>query len=176
LGYGFRKTIDTHNGVPFLNCAPLYADYEQLNTIVDILIRKLTQLNTKITHVLALESGGYILGMLLACKMNLSLVQGRKPGKLPKPVVSSDYSMEYREQNSLEIQQDAFSSTSHVVVIDDIIATGGTINCGVELVRKLGGTPVAVAAFADLIIHTRQHIDVPCITYAQIHDNQIIIN
>ncbi|HEY2943595.1 MAG TPA: adenine phosphoribosyltransferase [Vicinamibacteria bacterium] len=97
--------------------------------------------------VLAIESRGFIIGSVLADRLGLGFVPLRKPGKLPGRTMRHTYALEYGE-DCLEIHDDALTPGERVLVVDDVIATGGTARAAGELVAKLGAT---VAAYAFLI-------------------------
>jgi adenine phosphoribosyltransferase len=97
--------------------------------------------------VVAIESRGFIVGSVLADRLGLGFVPVRKPGKLPAKTVSASYALEYGT-DSLEIHADALASGDRVLIVDDVIATGGTARAVADLVEKLGGR---VAAFAFLV-------------------------
>jgi adenine phosphoribosyltransferase len=97
--------------------------------------------------VLAIESRGFIIGSVLADRLGLGFVPLRKPGKLPARTMRHTYALEYGE-DCLEIHDDALTPGERVLVVDDVIATGGTARAAGELVAKLGAT---VAAYAFLI-------------------------
>lgn len=98
----------------------------------------------QITHVVGIESRGFIFGAALAYALGVGLVPVRKKGKLPHKTFSQDYALEYGT-DTLEIHQDAFASTlakgekPRVVLVDDLLATGGTARASVELIKKAGG-------------------------------------
>jgi adenine phosphoribosyltransferase len=97
--------------------------------------------------VVAIESRGFILGSLVAHRLGMGFVPVRKPGKLPARTVKATYDLEYGT-DSLEIHADALSAGERVLVLDDVIATGGTARAVGELTEKLGAT---VAAYAFLV-------------------------
>ena len=97
--------------------------------------------------VLAIESRGFIVGAPLADRLGLGFVPLRKPGKLPGKTLRHTYSLEYGE-DCLEIHDDSIAPGERVLIVDDVIATGGTARAAGELVGKLGGT---VAAYAFLV-------------------------
>jgi adenine phosphoribosyltransferase len=152
LGHGVRITKEPFHGVPFMNLSHLMRDVERRKKK----IKDLSHLNDAlkgetVTHVVGLESGGFPLGAWLADELNAAFVPIRKPGKLPPPVKSVEYAMEYREKNSMEIGQDAFENVEKpiVVICDDVVVTGGTLGGAIELVKSCGATVKAVAAFID---------------------------
>ncbi|MBU8932771.1 MAG: adenine phosphoribosyltransferase [candidate division Zixibacteria bacterium] len=99
--------------------------------------------------LVAIESRGFIFGAALADRMNFGVVTARKPGKLPSKTVSAEYALEYGT-DSLELHADALQKGERVVVVDDLIATGGTLQAACSLVEKLGGEVVGVSAVIDL--------------------------
>lgn len=96
--------------------------------------------------IVGIESRGFIFGMPLAVELGLGFVPVRKPGKLPAETISEEYSLEYGT-NTLEIHVDALESGQRVMIIDDLLATGGTAKATCNLIEKLGGT-VAGLIFA----------------------------
>lgn len=98
-----------------------------------------------ITKVLGTESRGFIFGAPVALALNVPFVLVRKPGKLPRETISQTYQLEYG-QDTLEIHTDAIHAQDKVLIIDDLLATGGTVEATVKLVQRLGGD-VQDAAF-----------------------------
>ena len=103
--------------------------------------------NRGFTKVVGTEARGFLFGAPLALALGVGFVPVRKPGKLPRDTYAQDYFLEYG-QDTLEIHQDALSSEDNVLIIDDLLATGGTIEATTKLVRKLG----AVASEAAFVI------------------------
>jgi adenine phosphoribosyltransferase len=103
----------------------------------------------RITKVIGIESRGFILGGSLANRLNAGFVPIRKPGKLPAKTISQSYELEYGF-DTIEIHADALSSIDVVLIHDDLLATGGTINAAIELVRKFGVTNIFVNFFIEL--------------------------
>ncbi|HOP08251.1 MAG TPA: adenine phosphoribosyltransferase [candidate division Zixibacteria bacterium] len=99
--------------------------------------------------ILGIESRGFIFGAPLADRLHAGLVIARKPGKLPSRTVSSEYDLEYGK-DSLEIHEDAIKPGDRVVIVDDLIATGGTLQAASHLVEELGGEVAGIAAVIDL--------------------------
>ncbi|RLM32362.1 adenine phosphoribosyltransferase [Brenneria salicis] len=98
-----------------------------------------------ITKVVGTEARGFLFGAPVALALGVGFVPVRKPGKLPRPAINESYELEYGT-DKLEIHCDAINSTDNVLVIDDLLATGGTIEATVKLIRRLGGK-VTDAAF-----------------------------
>lgn len=103
----------------------------------------------QITKVVGIESRGFIFGSLLAHKLNCGFIPVRKPGKLPAEKVSISYSLEYGE-DKLEIHKDAIQAGDKVLVHDDLLATGGTMNAVCQLIEKLSGEIVQVSFIVEL--------------------------
>ena len=100
--------------------------------------------------VVAPESRGFIFGMPIAYNLNKGFVPVRKPGKLPREVISQDYELEYGS-STLQMHKDAIKKGDRVVIIDDLMATGGTTQAIVKLVEKLGGKVVLICSLIELV-------------------------
>jgi len=108
-----------------------------------------------------IESRGFLLAAPLALKLGCGFVMIRKPGKLPGPTVGLDYALEYGSDR-IEIQADAVIPGQRVVVVDDLLATGGTMSAGISLLRSVGAVVPAVAALIELtFLGGRAKLDVP---------------
>ena len=107
------------------------------------------------------ESRGFLLAAPLATKLGCGFVMLRKPGKLPGPTVSLNYALEYGT-DSLHIQQDAIQPGQRVVVVDDLLATGGTMAAAIALLQKVGAEVTACAVIIELgFLHGRSRLGVP---------------
>jgi adenine phosphoribosyltransferase len=107
------------------------------------------------------ESRGFLLAAPLALKLGCGFIMLRKRGKLPGPTVGLDYALEYGSDR-IEIQADAVEKGQRVVVVDDLLATGGTMAAGIALLRKVGAEVPAAAALIELsFLHGRDKLDVP---------------
>jgi adenine phosphoribosyltransferase len=108
-----------------------------------------------------IESRGFLLAAPLALKLGLGFVMLRKPGKLPGPTTGLDYALEYGTDR-IEIQADAVSPGQRVMVLDDLLATGGTMAAAVALLRQAGAKVPAAGALIELsFLHGRSRLDVP---------------
>ncbi len=99
--------------------------------------------------VVGIESRGFILGSAVADRLGVGFVPVRKPGKLPAATIRASYALEYG-QDSLEMHRDAITTGQRVLVVDDLLATGGTANATVSLVKQLGGTVTGIAFLIEL--------------------------
>jgi adenine phosphoribosyltransferase len=143
-------------GIVFRDVMPLLADPESLRAAVDGLVEYAEPLRPDL--VLGAEARGFILGGALACRLGAGFIAARKPGKLPRATISAEYALEYGI-DSLELQADAVSPGTRVLVHDDVLATGGTARAKIELVERLGGTVVGAAFLVELaFLHGRQHL------------------
>lgn len=103
----------------------------------------------KIDKVVGIESRGFMLGAMIAEKLNAGFVPIRKPGKLPAETVKEEYSLEYGT-DAVEIHKDAIEAGESVLLHDDLLATGGTARAAVNLIEKLGGNVVQVSFIIEL--------------------------
>jgi adenine phosphoribosyltransferase len=134
-------------GILFKDITTLLKDPKSLRRAADLLA-ELTH-GRRAQKVLAIESRGFIRGSLVADRLGLGFVPVRKPGKLPARTRRATYSLEYGT-DSLEIHEDAITAGERVLVVDDVIATGGTARAVAELVEGLGGTVDAYAVLVEL--------------------------
>ena len=134
-------------GIVFKDITTLVGNAEAFRESLDQLQAKFKE--TQATAVVALEARGYIFGAPLADRMGLRFVPVRKPGKLPGEKVTQDYDLEYGS-NTLEIHKDALQPGEKVLIIDDLIATGGSAAATITLVEKLGGEVVGLGCVIEL--------------------------
>ena len=111
--------------------------------------------------VVGIESRGFLFGTPLVDRLDVGFVPVRKPGKLPWETISVDYTLEYGE-GRLEVHTDVIKPGTRVVVVDDLLATGGTARATVDLVRRLGGEVTACVFLVELgFLGGREHLDCP---------------
>ncbi|KPJ55677.1 MAG: adenine phosphoribosyltransferase [Planctomycetes bacterium DG_58] len=134
-------------GVVFRDITPLLANPQLFAYAVDRLAAFTQQNESDV--VLAAEARGYLFGAAVAYKLGLPLVIVRKPGKLPHKTVSHTYELEYGT-DTLEIHEDAIRKGQRVMLVDDLLATGGTIEACAKLVEKLGGVVAGCAFVIEL--------------------------
>jgi adenine phosphoribosyltransferase len=135
-------------GIVFKDITPLVKDPATLRLAIHQLIHPFLGRDT-FTAVAGMESRGFIFGSLVAWELGIPFIPLRKPGKLPYDVQSVNYELEYGSA-ALEAHIDAFSAHDRVLIIDDLLATGGTAKASCELVEKLGATVEACAFIIEL--------------------------
>ncbi len=105
--------------------------------------------NAQVEVVVGVEARGFVFAPMIALALDASFVPARKPGRLPYHTVQASYTLEYGS-NRLEIHQDAIAKGQRTILIDDLLATGGTMGAGIALVEKLGGVVVGCATLIEL--------------------------
>jgi adenine phosphoribosyltransferase len=134
-------------GVLFKEITPILKDPKAFKTVIDKLARRFKKV--QIDKVVSAESRGFILGATLAYKLKAGFVPLRKAGKLPYDTVKEEYSLEYGK-DTFEIHVDGIEKGNNVLIVDDVLATGGTMNAAINLVRKLGGNVIGIALLIEL--------------------------
>ncbi len=134
-------------GIVFKDITPLLGDPAAFGACLELFEEKLAKV--EIDVIMGIESRGFIFGGALAYKMKKRFVPARKPGKLPYEKIRIEYALEYGT-DALEVHKDAVAKGEKVLVLDDLLATGGTASGTCELVRKLGGEVAAVAFVVEL--------------------------
>ena len=139
------KSIPNHpkEGIIFRDITSLLEVPAAFNATIDLIVEKYK--DQGLTKVIGTESRGFIFGAPVALALGLPFIPVRKPGKLPREVIAQSYQLEYG-QDTLELHTDAISQGDNVLIIDDLLATGGTVEATVKLVQRLGGE-VKHAAF-----------------------------
>ena len=135
-------------GIMFRDISTLLSDPEGLQMVVKN-FQKRYQNRDDIDLIVGIEARGFIIGSLLAYALNKGFVMIRKPGKLPGHTITQEYQLEYGI-DAMEIHSDAFAPDTKILLVDDLIATGGTIMAAVALVEKLGGIILETAFIVDL--------------------------
>ncbi len=133
-------------GIMFRDFTPLIADARGFAAVVDQLAQPYLG---KADVVLGIESRGFIVGAPVAYRLGVGLVIARKPGKLPSQTVDQAYDLEYGSA-SLQMHQDALQGLGRVLLVDDLLATGGTAAAALQLIHKLGGKAVGCAFVVEL--------------------------
>ena len=135
-------------GIQFRDISTLISDPEGLQLVVKYLKERYETKN-EFDIIVGIEARGFIVGSALAYSLKKGFIMIRKPGKLPGEVISQEYELEYGS-DKMEIQSDAFLPGTRVLVVDDLIATGGTVISAIALVEKLGGIVTETAFIVDL--------------------------
>lgn len=136
-----------HEGIMFRDVTTLFSDPRGLRLAIDQLLEP--YVGQKIDKVIGLEARGFILGGAVAHQLGVGFVPVRKKGKLPGKTISQDYKLEYGEA-TVEIHEDALEAGERVLIVDDLLATGGTAVAGIKLVEQLGAQVVSCAFVVDL--------------------------
>ena len=136
-----------HEGVLFRDVTTLFADPRGFRMAVDLLIHPFA--GRRIDRVAGLEARGFILGGAAAHQLSVGFTPIRKKGKLPFRTIAEEYTLEYG-QAVMEVHDDAIQPGEQVLLIDDLLATGGTAAAGVRLIERLGGEVVGCAFVIDL--------------------------
>lgn len=134
-------------GVMFRDVTTLFADARGFRMACDALLAPYA--GERIDKVAALEARGFIMGGAMAHQLGCGFIPIRKAGKLPGPTISAKYQLEYGEAE-VEIHDDCISAGERILLVDDLLATGGTAKAGITLIEKLGGEIVGAAFFVDL--------------------------
>ena len=139
-------------GILFRDITPMLANGEALHTAASLLASPFEAIDL----VVAIESRGFILGAPVALELGAGLVPVRKPGKLPYRTISQAYSLEYGT-NTLEMHVDAIQPGQRVLIVDDLLATGGTVGATIKLIEELGGVVAGISVLAELsALHGRE--------------------
>jgi adenine phosphoribosyltransferase len=134
-------------GILFKDITPLLADAAGLSLAVELMANPFRK--SQIDIVVGAESRGFIFGIAVAQALNAGFVPVRKPGKLPHQRMSKTYALEYGE-DTLEMHADALSDHHRVLMVDDLLATGGTMKACCDLVNELGGQIVGISVLIEL--------------------------
>ncbi|MGE3798423.1 MAG: adenine phosphoribosyltransferase [Thermomicrobiales bacterium] len=132
-------------GILFRDITPLLADAEAFQQATTLMAKPYS----KIDHVVCIESRGFILGAPIAFRLGAGLVPVRKAGRLPADTLSADYALEYGE-NTVEVHRDAIERGDRVIIVDDLLATGGTIKAAIDLVTQLGAKLEGIEVLIEL--------------------------
>jgi len=134
-------------GVTFRDITPILQDPRSFRVLVDLFVYR--YMRQRLDLVAGIDARGFILGSVLAYELNLGFVPVRKKGKLPFRTLAEEYSLEYGNA-SVEMHTDAVRPGQRVLLIDDLIATGGTMVAATKLLQRLGANVVEAAAIIDL--------------------------
>lgn len=134
-------------GIVFKDITPLLMAPEAFDHTIDVLAARYR--DQDFTKILAIESRGFIFGAPLALRLNKGLVLVRKPGKLPAETVSQSYALEYGV-DTLEMHKNALEKGERVIILDDLLATGGTLEATARLVEQVGAEVCEIATIIEL--------------------------
>ena len=135
------------DGINFKDSTTLLKDGESFKFAVDMMVEDLK--NRKIDYIVGPEARGFLMGAAVAYALGVGFIPVRKPGKLPSKTASIDYELEYGV-DSLEIHIDAFEVGSRIAIVDDLLATGGTVRAVAKLIESLGGKIEAIEFLIEL--------------------------
>ncbi|MDO9100221.1 MAG: adenine phosphoribosyltransferase [Caldisericota bacterium] len=135
-------------GILFRDLTPLLGDADAFESAIEQL--KSVFVHEKIDKIVGVEARGFIVGAALAYALHVGFVPARKPGKLPFRSIRKEYELEYGV-SILEMHEDAIKPGERVLIVDDLLATGGTVSATADLVRSLGGEIVAYAFLVTLV-------------------------
>ena len=143
------RTIPDHPkpGIMFRDITTLLGDARAFRTVVDQLVQPCADM--RIDKVVGIEARGFILGGAVAHQLSVGFAPVRKKGKLPWRTVQQDYVLEYGV-DTMEMHEDALAPGEHALLVDDLIATGGTALAAVQLIERLGARPVGASFVIDL--------------------------
>jgi len=143
-----RSIVDfPHEGIMFRDVTTLFADPRGFRMAVDQMLHHYA--GQRIDKVVGLEARGFILGGAIAHQLGTGFVPIRKKGKLPGATISQAYTLEYGEA-VMEIHDDAIAAGERILLVDDLLATGGTAEAGISLIERLGGEIVSCSFIIDL--------------------------
>lgn len=134
-------------GILFRDITPLMQDGKAYHEATDYFVNMAKELKADL--IVGPESRGFLFGCPVAYELGIGFVPIRKPGKLPRETVSFKYDLEYGS-NELHVHADAIKKGQKVLIIDDLLATGGTVEAGIKLIEKLGGEVVGCAFLIEL--------------------------
>ena len=133
------------SGIDYKDVMPLFADAKAFSKSIDQIAKYYEK--EEINYVAGIEARGFLIASALSIQLGAGLLAIRKTGKLPGPVIGKEYELEYGSDR-LELQENSFPQNSSVLIVDDVLASGGTANCAASLVNLAGGK---ISGFAFLI-------------------------
>ena len=149
-------------GILFYDISTLLANADAWQFAINELVKEVAPLKPDL--LAGIESRGFLLAAPLALELGLGFTMVRKQGKLPGPCVKYEYQLEYGT-DILEIQEDAVKPGQKIVLLDDLLATGGTMLAATELLRKVGADVIGSACIIELnFLNGRKKLDIPCST------------
>jgi adenine phosphoribosyltransferase len=144
-------------GIVFKDITPVLADPIAYSTIIDLIVVHFGRGN--VDKVVGIEARGFLLAAPVAYHFGAGIVPVRKKGKLPHETIEEEYALEYGTA-TLEIHQDAIASGERVLIVDDVLATGGTARATASLVERIGGKVCGIACLIELdFLHGRERVE-----------------
>ncbi|MCK8827561.1 adenine phosphoribosyltransferase [Natroniella acetigena] len=134
-------------GIQFKDITTLLKDPESYQEAINQLAQRYQE--TEIDYVVGIEARGFLVGAPLALELNKGFIPVRKQGKLPGEIIKTEYDLEYGS-NTLELHKDAIETGDKILVVDDLLATGGTVKATLDLIEELGGKIAEVAFLMEL--------------------------
>lgn len=138
------------DGILFRDITPVLADPVTFASAVELHLHKIRDLVGDIDAIVGMEARGFWFGPILAHRLGVGFVPARKPGKLPAATIAEDYALEY-SSNTLQLHADALRKGARVLIVDDLLATGGTAAAATSLIERLGGKVVAQLFMIELV-------------------------
>ena len=135
-------------GILYKDITPILQNPETYNYVIDKMVEYYSEF--EIDYVAAIEARGFLFGPQIAMRLNKGFIPIRKPGKLPAEVLSAEYELEYGT-NTIEIHKDAVKKGDKILLIDDLLATGGTTKAAINLIEKLDGIVVGIGFLLELL-------------------------
>jgi len=136
-------------GILFRDVTPLMQDKDAYAYAIHDFVKWANNLSDKVDLVAGPEARGFLFGCPVAYKLNAGFIPVRKPGKLPRETVSEEYTLEYGT-NTVSIHADSIQPGQNVIIVDDLLATGGTVEATIKLVEKIGGNILGIAFLIEL--------------------------
>jgi len=144
-------------GIVFKDITPVLADPIAYSTIIDLIVVHFGRGN--VDKVVGIEARGFLLAAPVAYHFGAGIVPVRKKGKLPHETIEEEYALEYGTA-TLEIHRDGVASGERVLIVDDVLATGGTAKAAASLVERIGGKVCGIACLIELdFLHGRERVD-----------------
>ncbi len=155
LSKNLREVSDfPKKGIQFLDMSPVLADPQCFQAVIEQMASPF--MNQGVTKIVAIESRGFILGAAMAQKMNVGFVMVRKKGKMPGPTKSISYTLEYGV-DQLEIYAQAVAPGEKILIVDDVLATGGTAQATQELCESIGAEVIGTTFFIEISFLEGRH-------------------